>query len=362
MDDQYGAQNAGLMGLGGAVKGALQGWQDAEDRQQKRLEMTAKLEAMKQAKDRAQLQEQMDLREKNLQKDPVSGGLIDAPTTARQRDQAQLGGKEKGIGITYDENGRMHSDYDENSPQMIAARAKETRADQYGRPAQVGPKDWAKLSDALDPNRARGGNLAATQKLINSADRIHGIFQQFPDGNVPKAQATELATAVAGLYSGGSPQSQHQIDQIVPSSLQGRAADIASWVTGNPMGKEQQAFIAILKESSERERAIAIRQKMDAQRARLPAFEHLRAADPQHYERMLKSYGVTEFDDPNAQPAYTPSPQGGLIQQESPGLLSKLGGLLGFGGKKSAPAQQKPPTIMQNGHVYNLNPQTGEYQ
>ncbi len=225
---------------------------------------------------------------------------------------------------------------------MVGARAKEFGAEHKH---DIKPQDWTKFSDALDPNKARAGNLASTQKLINSADRIHAIFDQFPDGNIPKAQATELATAVAGLISGGSPQSQQQINDIVPHSMLGNAADLASWYSGNPKGREQQEFVKVLKESSVRERAVAMKQKMEAQRARLPAYENLRAADPEHYARILKGYGVTEFDDPNAMPPVQEASPQGLVKPQ--GFLSKLGGLI-MGDKAQAGSPALPPPHPQD--------------
>jgi hypothetical protein len=152
------------------------------------------------------------------------------------------------------------------------------------------------LKDDLDPNKARGGNFAKSQAVVNNADRLEGLFNQFPDNNIPKAQTTELATAVAAMISGGSPQSQHQIDMMVPDTMKGHASDIASWITGNPKGREQQKFMDMLHDTAKREKTIAINQVKNAQIQRLAAHQQLKTLAPDIYNSNLQAYDI----DPNS--------------------------------------------------------------
>lgn len=379
MADQYLKDYSGLAAAGGAFKGFAEAYNAGQDRNMKVQEFQAKMDAQKAQMEREAQNQALAQRKEGVKYNPTTQGFDDVAPTEHQQDAQTLSGMEKGIGTTWDpETKRPTYSYDPNSPQSIGAAAKATSADSAYTKAlaadytakhkgEPGNKDWSKLADALDPNKARGGNLAATQKLINSADRIHAIFDQFPDGNIPKAQSTELGTAVAAMISGGSPQSQQQIHDIVPSSAAGSAEDTISWFTGNPTGRQQQEFMKVLRESSEREKNVALKQKMDAQRARLPQFSYLKAHNPDQYNQILKGYGVTEQDE--AQPvsmakgqAVAPPPQAqGLVQPRSPGLLGRLGGMLGLTAG-AQPAPQKPKTIMQNGHTYTLNPATGEYE
>lgn len=285
--------------IGGGAQGFIKGWQDAEDRKQKKMELDSKLQTDQEARERAQVQQAIQLKQSNLAFDPTSQQVAETPLSQRQIGEQTVQAGEKGLRLKRDENGEVQDfNYDPNAPQSIGAHSKIMTAEGKLQAIQtkgaVGNKDWGKLSDALDPNKARGGNLAKVQQMINSSDRIHGLFNQFPDGNIPAAQTTELASAVAGLISGGSPQSQHQINQLVPQSAQGKASDMVAWFTGNPTGRQQQAFIQVLKESSERERNIALQQKAEAQRARLPQFEYLKESDPEKYSKILHGYGVDE--------------------------------------------------------------------
>lgn len=335
--------NAGL--LGGGAQGFIKGIQDAEDhsmRQEdqryRKMEMDAKLRSQSEDRDRQRMMDALAMRNANVIYDKGSGQFTDTRPTPQQQDQQTLSGMEKGIKTDWDPNsGRPKYSYDPKSPQSIGAQSKLIGADGKLQAIQhkhdIGPKDLAKLSDALDPNKARGGQLAKIQGVINSSDRIHGIFQQFPDGNIPKAQSTELVTAVAGLISGGSPQSQHQIDQMVPQSMAGNAQDMVAWVTNNPLGKEQQAFMRVLKETSERERTIAQQQKWDAQTARLPQFEYM-SEHPQ-YQKILKAYGVSPDRPADYQSPPQQAPPRGMV---NPGLFGKALGMIGLGGGQAAPA------------------------
>lgn len=185
--------------------------------------------------------------------------------------KANFDQKERELGIKHDENNikRQQMMNDKNEKRITA------------------------LKDDLDPNKARGGNLAKSQSMLNSAERVNGLFQQFPDGNIPKGQTNELAAAVAGLINGGSAQSQHQIDSLTPSSMRGDAQAIASWLTNQPLGQEQQAFMKQMKETVDREGEIATDQVRRAQIQRLAAHKNLEKADPQTYRAVLQSYGIT---------------------------------------------------------------------
>lgn len=148
------------------------------------------------------------------------------------------------------------------------------------------------IRDDLDPNKARGGNLAKSQAMINSADRVDALFQQFPDYNIPKGQSVELAAAIAGLVNGGSAQSQHQIDSMTPSSMKGDAQALAGWITNDPTGLDQKQFMKMMHETALRERDVAAAQVKQAQIQRLAAHKTLATSDPETYAAMLSSYGI----------------------------------------------------------------------
>jgi hypothetical protein len=69
-DDLFSAENSGIAGLGAAFKGAIEGWQDGEDRKAKRMEMDAKLQSQKAERERNNFLDQMTAREKGFMKGP----------------------------------------------------------------------------------------------------------------------------------------------------------------------------------------------------------------------------------------------------------------------------------------------------
>lgn len=165
----------------------------------------------------------------------------------------------------------------------------------YGQINQAGAAKLAKaFGDDLDPNKARGGNLAKSQATINSADKVDALFQQFPDYNVPTTSTSELSSAVAGLISNGSPQSQHQINDLTPQSLRGDANKLAGWLTNDPKGLGQQKFMHLLHDTALRERQVATDQVRKAQIQRLDTHAQFKKLSPEGYNAIRNSYGLTD--------------------------------------------------------------------
>lgn len=162
--------------------------------------------------------------------------------------------------------------------------------------AAVTSKRVSEMRKALDPSGPRAGNFGAAQKTAMAAQRLEGLFQQFPDYNVPKAQTTEIATAVASMISGGSPQSQHQIDMLVPDTGRGRAADIQAFLTNNPNGREQQAFMKLAHETAIREKGIAEDQINTIQNQRLSEFGDVKSQYPDVYNQVVGQFVKKPLD------------------------------------------------------------------
>jgi hypothetical protein len=180
--------------------------------------------------------------------------------------------------------------------EAMAVKAEQTQLLREDKLAQQENKKLIALKDDLDPNKARAGNLAKSQSMLNSSDRIDALFKQFPDYNIPKAQTVELATTIAALVSGGNPQSQHQINLLTPQSLRGNAQATAAWLTNKPLGQGQQQFMKLMHETALRERDVAATQVKKAQVQRLAAHQQIKQQNPEAYEQVLRAYDI----DPNA--------------------------------------------------------------
>lgn len=83
------ADNAALGGLGAAFKSAIQGWQDAEDRNMKRLEMESKLEAQKHERERHKFLDGLTARHQGFQV-PQGGELYKTDPSQLQYDPEYL--------------------------------------------------------------------------------------------------------------------------------------------------------------------------------------------------------------------------------------------------------------------------------
>lgn len=149
------------------------------------------------------------------------------------------------------------------------------------------------LTKDLDPNRSRAGNFAKPAAMKMAAERIEGLFKQFPDGNIPMSQTVELASAVAALVSGGSaPQSQQQINEIVPHSMAGDATKIAAWITNEPLGRQQKEFMMLMRDTAKREKNVAEKQLVGIKASRLPFYKKLKERDPETYANILSGHGL----------------------------------------------------------------------
>lgn len=170
---------------------------------------------------------------------------------------------------------------------------------------QMNIKRGEKMTAELDPDRSRTGNFGKAAAVVQSANKIDGLFQQFPDGNIPSTQTVELATSVAGLLTNGSPQSQKQIDELVPHSAKGDFNKIASWITNDPRGNDQKKFMNLLKETAHREKQIAAKQVNDIQDARLAQFRDLKSKDPEFYKEILNKSKERYSVEPESKKEYT---------------------------------------------------------
>lgn len=192
----------------------------------------------------------------------------------------------------------------------------------------------------IDANASRAGNFGKMAAMDQASQRIDKLFGQFPDYNVPKSQTAELATATAGMISGGSPQSQHQIDLLIPSSLRGDSNAIAAWVTNKPRGQQQQAFMKLMHETAKREGDLARDQMAKVITGRIGEFSDLNEKDRNRYLEILENKGINpntitksgRYNPEEARheviSAAPPTKGAGLLSQDIQPEQSSISGLL----------------------------------
>lgn len=142
------------------------------------------------------------------------------------------------------------------------------------------------ISSGLASSRS---DLGKQQDKVSSADRVLALGEQggLQEGGLDKRQIHELAIASANLVSGGSGAAQSTIESLVPHSVGTSAAGIEEWLTSEPQGTGQQAFVARMLETAEREKHIA-QQKINGYKAEVvQQYGHLKKKDPDRFQNLV---------------------------------------------------------------------------
>lgn len=154
-------------------------------------------------------------------------------------------------------------------------------------------------ASSLDPNLHPNSALGQNQTRLNAADRLTKLATD-SNGNIQDLtpqQMHELAISTAGLVGGKSGAAEGTINSLVPNSVSKDAAGIEQWLTNEPHGAGQQAFVKQMMGTAVRERGEAMRQMQLAQYQVLsPSWNKLKSYDPQRAQEIAESRGL----DPNA--------------------------------------------------------------
>lgn len=162
-------------------------------------------------------------------------------------------------------------------------------------------KDYKDLNKALSGGwTARSGNAGRVQQLINSGEAAKALIEQGKnqEGGLDSRQMEELAQSV-GKMLGGNATASARIEGLVPHTLMGRAQSLKEFLSGNPQGQEQQAFVKRLEETVDREMELANDQKKQFQVEAAGAYSALKNKDPERYNQSLQSHGISldDIDD-----------------------------------------------------------------
>jgi hypothetical protein len=157
-------------------------------------------------------------------------------------------------------------------------------------------KDFSKMSDSLDPNKGRAGEFGKNQGRINSATRIEALITDSGGNlrNLDQRQIEELAIGTNSLLSGSSSPAVSQVKALVPHTIWGDVKKMQEWLTNNPTGTDQLAFVKRMAETVAREKEVAISAIKKVQISRLAQFNHLKEKDPKQYQNVLSSWGLSE--------------------------------------------------------------------
>lgn len=149
-----------------------------------------------------------------------------------------------------------------------------------------------KLSEALDPSKQRQGAFGVSKQVFDRAERLESLAGAFPDGNLDSRQIEELAIGLNAMLSGSNTGAQEQVKSLVPKTIWGNAQKTTEWLTNEPRGVQQQAFVKRMLSSISREKETATSQIKRTQLSRLSPFASLEKDDPEGFISTLQSFGI----------------------------------------------------------------------
>jgi len=141
----------------------------------------------------------------------------------------------------------------------------------------------------------RSGQAGAVQGKVNAAEAAEALIDQGKNqkNGLDARQIEELAQSTARLLGGGATASA-RVDALVPHTLFGRAQSLKEWLSNNPQGSGQEAFVQRMEETVAREKALAQKQMRQYQIEGLAAHSSLKKRNPDLYNSILRSKGIDD--------------------------------------------------------------------
>jgi hypothetical protein len=146
-----------------------------------------------------------------------------------------------------------------------------------------------KILDQGQPSQ-RTPEGQATMKIQSGLAAMVLINQM--QGNLTPNQMRELATSVANLLSRGGVVAEGQIDSLVPNTLFGKIKDWQQWLTNEPTGTGQQAFVKNLGDTVNREIGLSQQYLQQLYSSRLSQFSQFKSDKPDEYNADLTAHNI----------------------------------------------------------------------
>lgn len=155
-----------------------------------------------------------------------------------------------------------------------------------------------KAAEALDKHLSigwtgRSGQAGIVQGKINAAEAAQALIDQGrnQDGGLDSRQIEELAQSTSKLLGSGTTASA-RIEALVPHTFWGNAQSLKEYLSNNPTGAGQQAFVKRLEETVQREKELAQTQQRQYQIEGLVPHQGLKKRNPDLYNQILQSKGI----------------------------------------------------------------------
>lgn len=148
---------------------------------------------------------------------------------------------------------------------------------------------WGKFIHDINPSTGRAGEMGQNQKRVNAAMRLEQLFQDPAGGvrNLDQREMAELATGLQNLLSPGG-HSAGEVEHLIPQTIAGNGQKLLEWLTNDPTGTNQKAFVEKMSHTVGREKAAALKALQTSQYAVVPGYAPLFKADRARAEGILR--------------------------------------------------------------------------
>ncbi len=128
-------------------------------------------------------------------------------------------------------------------------------------------------------------------QVLNRIGRAEPLISQMlsQKGGGDARQMRELSTALDRVLKGGGNQAQSQIDELMPQTARGKFAHWQEWLTNEPTGTEQQAFLQRTSDTLTREKNTVQGQVRGMAEKNAPTLRVLKEHYPEDYKAHLDS-------------------------------------------------------------------------
>lgn len=165
-----------------------------------------------------------------------------------------------------------------------------------------------KFSKDLDPNNFRSGVLKGNQERSNAADRLLALAVDPITGgpaDLTPQQMTELSTSLATLIGGGS-SGEGTRHELTPYTKGRSFAGLMQWLTDEPHGTGQRAFVQQMIDTAKREQGVAQKSIRTAQAQRFSGHLPYFSLFPDAAKAQMQSFGFDPSEIDLATGKYTP--------------------------------------------------------
>lgn len=154
-------------------------------------------------------------------------------------------------------------------------------------------KDFTKMSEKLTSELASSrSQFGKSASIVRSAEALDAFVKNINPKDITTRQIYELARGLDAMLSQGA-ATISGTKKLIPETYSGDVARIAEYITTQPKGAGQEAFVKQMMETIAIEKRTAQEQIKRTQGKILSGYKHLKQKDPERYEEVLNEFGLS---------------------------------------------------------------------